>query len=298
MTLPTVTAAAPKQEATAAAQQDQLPSTPCKAGGAVFGILGARSRRPLCNPPFSSPDVSGTLTSPLPRQRRQQIRPEEVSCRRSRSAVSRGSSQTRRHTRAAPSPAPAQPRGLALTLAGLKLTFLALPCSSPETAGWLLKPCFTFRAVSSSCGGRDEGRSALTRPGPDPRPGPEGLPRPAASPPPHLLLLGVLRVHVGRAEARAFERTVLVAEDAEGRHTGRAGPAGPRQGTPGRPTMRLRRPTEGGKKRAPPESPEAVPRKGEECRKEEREPAPNGGRKGPKMAEMPPAPPGGNAGTT
>lgn len=52
---------------------------------------------------------------------------------------------------------PAQPRDLpggvlqqALTLAGLKLTFLALPCSSPETAGWLLKPCLTFRAVSSS----------------------------------------------------------------------------------------------------------------------------------------------------
>lgn len=38
-------------------------------------------------------------------------------------------------------------------MAGLKLTFLALPCSSPETAGWLLKPCLTFRAVSSSCKG-------------------------------------------------------------------------------------------------------------------------------------------------
>lgn len=36
------------------------------------------------------------------------------------------------------------------TFEGLKLTFLALPCSSPDTAGWLLNPCFTFSAVSSS----------------------------------------------------------------------------------------------------------------------------------------------------
>lgn len=49
--------------------------------------------------------------------------------------------------------------GEALTLEGLKLTFLAVPCSSPETAGWLLKPCFTFRAVSSSC--RREGEVHL-----------------------------------------------------------------------------------------------------------------------------------------
>lgn len=56
-----------------------------------------------------------------------------------RRALTHGAGRSRR---AAP--------GLALTLAGLKLTFLALPCSSPETAGWLLKPCFTFRAVSSS----------------------------------------------------------------------------------------------------------------------------------------------------
>lgn len=38
----------------------------------------------------------------------------------------------------------------AITLEGLKLTFLALPCSSPDTAGWLLNPCFTFNAVNSS----------------------------------------------------------------------------------------------------------------------------------------------------
>lgn len=38
----------------------------------------------------------------------------------------------------------------AVTLEGLKLTFLALPCSSPDTAGWLLNPCFTFSAVNSS----------------------------------------------------------------------------------------------------------------------------------------------------
>lgn len=37
-----------------------------------------------------------------------------------------------------------------LTLEGLKLTFLALPCSSPDTAGWLLNPCLTFSAVNSS----------------------------------------------------------------------------------------------------------------------------------------------------
>ncbi len=37
-----------------------------------------------------------------------------------------------------------------LTFEGLKLTFLALPCSSPETAGWLLNPCLTFNAVNSS----------------------------------------------------------------------------------------------------------------------------------------------------
>lgn len=37
-----------------------------------------------------------------------------------------------------------------ITFEGLKLTFLALPCSSPETAGWLLNPCFTFSAVNSS----------------------------------------------------------------------------------------------------------------------------------------------------
>lgn len=39
---------------------------------------------------------------------------------------------------------------LVVTFEGLKLTFLALPCSSPDTAGWLLNPCFTFRAVNSS----------------------------------------------------------------------------------------------------------------------------------------------------
>lgn len=189
--------------------------------------------------------------------------------------------------------------GTSLTFAGLKLTFLALPCSSPETAGWLLKPCLTFSAVSSSCGGRTvssarHGLSAptaavaiptvgaepgearlLPRPPPAlatrhrpgqcrdtgtaaPRPGQRPLASgsrrdvplaqaPALAPltrrflragpgtavplpgspqharPSHLLLLGVLRVHVGRAEARALERAVLVAEDAEGRHGGPAG---------------------------------------------------------------------------
>lgn len=141
----------------------------------------------------------------------------------------------------------------------------------------------------------NEGRSA---PGPDPPPRPRGAAPPRGLPPPHLLLLGVLRVHVGRAEARALERAVLVAEDAEGSHPGRAGPAGPQQGAPGRPPLRLRRPTASGERRAAPESPEAEPREGEECRREEPEPAPNGGRKRPKMAEMRPAPPGGNAGIT
>lgn len=38
-----------------------------------------------------------------------------------------------------------------LTFEALMTIFLADPCSSPEKAGWLLKPCFTFTAVSSSC---------------------------------------------------------------------------------------------------------------------------------------------------
>lgn len=53
-----------------------------------------------------------------------------------------------------------------------------------------------------------------------------GNPAPRLPPharPPHLLLLGVLRVDVRRAEARALERAVLVAEDAEGRHPRPAG---------------------------------------------------------------------------
>lgn len=196
---------------------------------------------------------------------------------------------------------------MALTFAGLKLTFLALPCSSPETAGWLLKPCLTFRAVSSSWGGKDDqqgparplhakrprllspprrlsqrgdrtrgpnrpppgprcqdtgtagpsarpdppqagapaGRAPHARPPrgrrapyPHPSPGASSQPAPARQPrtpgppaprvppharPPHLLLLGVLRVDVRRAEARALERAVLVAEDAEGRHPRPAG---------------------------------------------------------------------------
>jgi hypothetical protein len=38
-----------------------------------------------------------------------------------------------------------------VTLDGLITMFLAEPCSSPVKAGWLLNPCFTFTAVSSSC---------------------------------------------------------------------------------------------------------------------------------------------------
>lgn len=54
-------------------------------------------------------------------------------------------------------------------------------------------------------------------------PGASSPPAPHPASAPHLLLLGVLRVDVGRAEARALERTVLVAEDAEGRHPEPAG---------------------------------------------------------------------------
>lgn len=69
--------------------------------------------------------------------------------------------------------------------------------------------------------------------------------------PPHLLLLGVLRVHVGRAEARALERAVLVAEDAEGRHGGPAGRGRPghNKGRRGRPRLRAERCAGAGRRR-------------------------------------------------
>lgn len=60
---------------------------------------------------------------------------------------------------------------------------------------------------------------------------PQGALPPAPAPPPrgpqpHLFLLGVLRVHVRRPQARPLEGPVLVAEDAEGRHGERGGAGG------------------------------------------------------------------------
>lgn len=128
---------------------------------------------------------------------------------------------------------------------------------------------------------RGPGGTAPPRPAPGPAPltrrslrsGPGTAVQHPGSPqhgrPPHLLLLGVLRVHVRRAEARALERAVLVAEDAEGRHGGPAGRGRPghNKGRRGRPRLRPARCAgAGGRRRSRAEGARRVPSVVEETR--------------------------------